>query len=179
MSRGPSVKILHFNPTGCRIAVLFAAALLAGAAAAPLVAPAEDKHIEADDGKKPNKTHITADRLLVDSNAKHAEFIGTVRLTQGSTVITADRLKVFFASGPGTGENLSSTRESIKKIVAKGNVRIRLDDGVAETQQAEYLSETNTFILSGENSKVISGNNSISGSKITLYRGKLSNHMFY
>ncbi len=60
--------------------------------------------------------------------------------------------------------------ESIKKIVANGNVQIKFDNRVAVTQQAVYITENRVLVLSGANSKVISGNNSISGEKITVYR---------
>ena len=60
--------------------------------------------------------------------------------------------------------------ESINKIVADGNVQIKFDNRVAVTQQAVYITETRVLVLSGADSKVISGNNSISGKKITVYR---------
>ena len=62
------------------------------------------------------------------------------------------------------------TRESIKKLVANGNVKIYFDNRVAVTPQAVYNIETEILILSGDNSRIISGNDSISGEKITLYR---------
>jgi len=164
------MKVLHFSSNNFRIFSILAAALIAGAAFIPVLAVAGDKPLNTGNPDKPETTHITADKLLVDSEAKFAEFIGAVRLTRGSTVITADRLKIFFKGGVDNTEKVSATRESINKIIAKGNVRIKLDDGVATTEQAEFISETSTYILSGENSKVISGDNSISGSKITLYR---------
>jgi lipopolysaccharide export system protein LptA len=115
-------------------------------------------------------TRITADRLLVDRDAKYAEFAGAVKLTQGGTVLTADRLKIFFEADRRSTQIAPGDQESIKKIVANGNVRIKLDEGSAEADRAEFIAETNTYILSGEGSKVISGKNSISGSRITLHR---------
>ncbi len=49
-------------------------------------------------------------------------------------------------------------------------MKIRFDNRVAVTQQAVYITESRILILTGTGSKVTSGNNSISGSKITLYR---------
>ncbi len=166
MLKERSVKILSFNLIGRRILGVLAFVLFAG----PFLVSADDGKPIDGSGKKQEKIHITSDRLIVDSDAKYATFTGSVRLSQGDTVITADLLKVFFSNdlnGIGTG---SAGKDSIKKIVATGNVRINMDDGVAVTEQAEFISETSTFILSGENSKVVRGNNSISGSKITLYR---------
>ena len=56
----------------------------------------------------------------------------------------------------------------MKKIIATGNVKISSEKYHAEADKAEYDTAAKTVVLSGENSKVISGKNSITGSKITL-----------
>jgi lipopolysaccharide export system protein LptA len=43
---------------------------------------------------------------------------------------------------------------------------------VAEAEQAEYMAAEKIIILTGNQTKITSGNNSISGTKITLYRGE-------
>ena len=58
----------------------------------------------------------------------------------------------------------------LKKIIATGNVRITSEQYNAEAEKVEYDTTSMTVILTGENSKVISGKNSITGSKIILYR---------
>ena len=50
------------------------------------------------------------------------------------------------------------------------NVKINFDNRVAVTSQAVYNTETRVLVLSGDNSRIISGKDSISGEKITLYR---------
>jgi lipopolysaccharide export system protein LptA len=120
--------------------------------------------------KKNEKIHITADKLISDNEAKYAEFIGNVRATQRDTVITADRLKIFYKKDLDNKKNPPVGDESIKKIVANGNVQIKFDNRVAVTQQAVYITETRVLVLSGADSKIISGNDSISGEKITIYR---------
>ena len=116
------------------------------------------------------KTHITADMLLVDINSDKAEFIGNVKVVQGTTVITSDRLNIFYQKDIGdTKENVKG-KESIKEIIATGNVKIWFDDKIAQTQHAVYNANTRIFTLSGPGSKIKSGNNSISGSKITFFR---------
>ena len=133
---------------------------------------AEDKpnFTDTHKNKKNEKIHITADKLISDHEAKYAEFIGNVKATQRDTVITADKLKIFFKRGMDNKKNPLAGDESIKKIVANGNVQIKFDNRVAVTQQAVYITETRVLVLSGADSKVISGNNSISGEKITVYR---------
>ena len=121
------------------------------------------------DGKT-EAIHITSDKLISDNKAGYAEFIGNVKATQEDTVITSDRLKIFFKKNIANKGPLTASEESIHKIVAKGNVEIKFDNRVATAQQAVYNTETMVLVLSGNNSKIISGNDSISGEKITFYR---------
>lgn len=114
--------------------------------------------------------HITSDRLISDNKAGYAEFIGNVKATQEETVITSDRLKIFFKKNIADKGPLSVSEESIHKIVATGNVEIKFDNRVATAQKAVYNTETMELVLSGNNSKIISENDSISGEKITFYR---------
>ncbi|MCK4469709.1 MAG: hypothetical protein KAU60_15310 [Desulfobacterales bacterium] len=120
--------------------------------------------------KDSRKIHITSDRLVADNQAMSAEFIGNVVATRETDVITADRLKIFYKKGVDKKENQAAGEEMIEKIVANGNVVIKFDDKVAVAQQAVYTAETGIIVLTGPNSKVTSGNNFISGEKITMYR---------
>jgi lipopolysaccharide export system protein LptA len=122
-------------------------------------------------GRKNNeKIYITADKLISDNTAKYAEFIGNVRANQGESVITADRLKIFYKKHLADKSKPDIGRESIHQIVATGNVAIKFDNRVAESQQAVYNTETSVLVLTGADSKIISGNDTISGEKITFYR---------
>ena len=42
------------------------------------------------------KIYVIADKLISDGNTNSFEFIGNVKATQEDSVITADRLKVFY-----------------------------------------------------------------------------------
>ena len=114
--------------------------------------------------------YITSDKLIVEKKAGYAEFIGHVKATQEESVITSDSLKIFYKKNIGNKGALSASEESIHKIVAKGNVEIKFDNRVATAQEAVYNTETMVLVLSGNNSKIISENDSISGEKITFYR---------
>lgn len=166
------MRALDFNQFLSRIFLFFPAVFMLAAFLAAHSGYAGDKPPDTDthNRAKNKKIHITADKLISDNKANHAEFIGNVRATQAETVITADRLKIFFKRNPGNKDTPSVTRESIKKIVANGNVKINFDNRVAVTPQAVYNIETEVLILSGNNTRIISGNDSISGEKITLYR---------
>ncbi len=123
-----------------------------------------------DHNKNNNKIYITADKLISDNKAGYAEFIGNVRANQEETVITADRLKIFYKKHLADKNKPVIGQESIHQIIANGNVKIKFDNRVAESQQAVYNTETNVLVLSGADSKIISGNDIITGEKITFYR---------
>ena len=113
---------------------------------------------------------ITANKLITNAAQKYAEFIGDVKASQENLVITSDSLKIYYEGDLINQGQQSSNKEMIKRIVAKGNVEIITDEYVAKTDQAEYDVATMVVVLTGENSTVTSGKNSITGSKITLYR---------
>lgn len=125
---------------------------------------------EGEDLKENKKVYITADKLIADSEAKCAEFIGNVRAVQEDSVITADRLKIFYKKVENN--SLISDEGSIEKIVSSGNVKINFEDKVAVAQHAVYTSETGVLVLTGPNSTVTSGTNFVSGEKITIYRAE-------
>lgn len=147
----------------CNLIWLFAAGLML------MSAYAYDAEAQtADDAKE--KIRISANTLISDPEAKYAEFIGNVKVTQGSTVITSDNLRIFYKEKSNDKEKAASGEDMIKKIVARGSVKIKFDNKVAETDEAVYSTEDKVLVLSGEESKVFDGNNSVCGSKITLYR---------
>ncbi len=116
-----------------------------------------------------DKVHIVSNKLISDSKAGIAEFSGNVRVTQGATIITSDSLKIFYDKNKNDKQPETNT-ESIKKLIFSGNVKIIMDNMVAITQHAEYVIKNKVLILTGAGSKVISGNDSVSGSRIILYR---------
>jgi len=166
------VGVLHFNQNELKGVCYRAVFSLLVAGIILNLAYADEKP------HNPNKTgaeknmpiHITADRLISDKNAGYAEFIGNVKAVQKETVITADRLKIFFKKNLDNKGPISVNEESIHEIVAKGDVKIKFDNRLAVTEQAVYNTDTMVLVLTGDNSKIISENDSISGEKITLYR---------
>jgi lipopolysaccharide export system protein LptA len=113
---------------------------------------------------------ITANKLLSNAEQKYAEFIGDVKASQENFVITSDSLRIYYEGDLINQSQQPSNKKMIKKIVAKGDVEIISDEYVAKTDQAEYDVATMIVVLTGENSTITSGKNSITGSKITLYR---------
>jgi len=114
---------------------------------------------------------ITADELISNNEEKFADFIGNVKATQADFVITSDQLRIYYQGELLNTEKKSDNNdEMLKKIVAEGNVKIVSSQYTAESDKVEYDTSSMTITMTGENSKVISGKNSISGTKIILYR---------
>lgn len=162
----------------CRILLLrafpIAAAILCAAAA---IAAGQPETQGTANQPKEEPIQITADQLISDNAAQYADFIGNVKVVQADWVITSDKLRIYYEgdllnSGEKSNskEKGNSTEQSLKKIVATGNVKIRSDQYSADSEKAEYDTTTMTIILSGEDSKLFKGKNSIIGSKIILYR---------
>ncbi len=134
----------------------------------PLSGFADDKAIPPRQNQA-KKIIITADRLVSESRTKVAEFIGNVKVTRRGSVITADRLKVYYAKALDDKNTPTGGKAAIEKIIAMGNVRIITEDLVAVAQKAIYNRKTQIVTLSGANTQVTSGDNSITGTEITLY----------
>lgn len=119
---------------------------------------------------KPNRDpiRITADKLVTDNQKRSAQFSGDVKAVQGETVMTTDRLTIFYGSQKDSSATESTTK--IERMEADGNVRIEFDNKVAVSNQAVYIVAERKLVLSGPGSKVISGKDEISGSKITFFR---------
>jgi lipopolysaccharide export system protein LptA len=111
---------------------------------------------------------IVADELISYNDEKYAEFLGNVKVTQGDFTINADKLIIHYEGELLENKKKSSNEEVLKKIIAVGNVKIDSEQYHAEADKAEYDKAAKTVVLSGENARVVSGKNSITGSKITL-----------
>lgn len=145
-----------------RHAVLTAVIVLLMAAVSPLLA---------DEGRQKDNAdpiRITADKLVTDNQKRSARFSGNVKAVQGDTVITTDRLTLFYRAQKDASD--AGPAGSIERIEATGHVRIEFDNKVAVSSQAVYIIEERKLVLSGSESKVISGQDEIVGSKITFYR---------
>jgi lipopolysaccharide export system protein LptA len=110
---------------------------------------------------------ITSAKLIADSRENSAEFIDHVKAIQRDTIITSDRMKVFFKKGAVKSAD-EPAQDALVKIVITGNVDIKFDNGVAQAQEAVYIAEKKRLVLSGPNTKIIRDKNTITGEKITI-----------
>jgi lipopolysaccharide export system protein LptA len=143
----------------------------------PAAVRGDQKPITADKTRESQKIHITSDRLESQPKSNLVEFIGNVRVRQGNTTISSDRLKIYYQGGmdgkrstKGKTKGKKGGQESIKKIVAQGNVIIKIDDRIAVADRAQYSPGTGEIILTGKNAKISEGANFVSGEKITFNR---------
>ena len=164
-----SVKRPESDPAPGRVVGRLLGLLLAGIffAATALAAP--------EPAPKAEGIHVTADRMVAESSQRSAEFIGNVRAVQGTTVITADRLKVFYRaeSAQETQADPAETEAgAIEKLHCTGQVVIHFDDKVAVCDEAVYTAENAILVLTGPEASVTSGKNSVTGEKITVFRNE-------
>jgi lipopolysaccharide transport protein LptA len=136
-----------------------------------LLQPAERAYAE-DAGQK---TEIEADRLETNSADRYAEFIGNVKATQGNRQLRSDKLRIYYEGDVGAFSQTSQAAADdlqIKRIVAYGNVHIVSEEYIVDTSRAEYEVATQIMTLTGANSKVTQGKNTLMGSKITVYQAE-------
>ena len=132
---------------------------------------AESKPTAPDQKTEDQPILITADQLISNNEEKFAEFIGNVQASQADFVLTSDKLRIYYQGELLQTEEKSEKEEGgLKKIVATGNVKINSSQYTAESDRVEYDTAAMTIVMTGEESKVVSGKNSITGSKIILYR---------
>lgn len=144
--------------------------LIAAFTSAPGFAQSQTPAKKGDSAGEPIK--VSADKLVSNAEKKYAEFIGNVKATQGNAVITSDTIRIYYEGdllNPDKNKK-SSQKNMIKKIVASGNVDVVSDQYTAKTDKMEYDLGTQVLVLTGENSTITSGKNSIVGSKITYYQ---------
>jgi len=165
-------KLITMKLTFCRFLPFWMIALTAAAVFSGAVFAAEESKTAAAENKPAEvPILITADQLISNNEEKYAEFIGNVKATQADFVITSDTLRIYYEGDLlETEAQTDQNDDMLKKIVATGNVKIRSDQYNADTENAEYDTQTLTIILTGENSRVFSGKSSITGSKIILHR---------
>jgi lipopolysaccharide export system protein LptA len=134
---------------------------------------AQDAMADRQAGKqKTDPIRITADKLVTDNRTNSAQFTGSVRAVQGQSILTADSLTLIFDSKGDESDTFTSAEGSadIKRIEARGNVRIEFDNRVAVGEQAVYITSERKLVLKGPGAKVISGKDEVVGSTITFYR---------
>jgi len=173
----PSLRKISNFRSGSRPVLIGVLSTLIGVFVWPHAIVTASETIGPDAKNNKNKEiRITADKLFAEIDAGVIEFVGNVKATQSETVITADRLKIFYHPDAIKGETTAIEPVSIEKIIANGHVKINYNNIIAETDEAEYTMKSEVLVLKGEQSKVTQKGRSITGTKFTLHRsdGKIT-----
>ncbi|MCU0601651.1 MAG: hypothetical protein MUC33_03160 [Desulfobacterales bacterium] len=144
--------------------------LLAGWLACAAAASAADLFPTDSAGSSKEPIEIVADRMVTNNTERWADFTGAVKATQGRFTMTSDALRIHYEGDLLNPPKGKPVQESIQKIVATGRVHIVTDQYTADAERAEYTPATDVLTLTGPNSTVVSGKNTLTGSKIVLNR---------
>jgi lipopolysaccharide export system protein LptA len=143
-----------------------------GVVLSPVCGSAQDKKPAPKNAPEGEPINITANRLNSNPDEKYAEFIGNVKAIQADFVMTSKKLRIYYDGSLMNREKQSSNKDMLKKIVATGKVKVVSEQYTAKAEILEYDVKDQILILSGKNSLVTMGKNSITGSKITFYRAQ-------
>jgi lipopolysaccharide export system protein LptA len=120
---------------------------------------------------KDSPLNVTSDSMIASKVASTIEFKGNVVVTNADSVIHADTITMFFTTETeNTAKKTSEKKNKIQKIIAKGNVRYSSGERKALAGKAVYTYNDEKLVLTGNMPKVITGENSVSGKKITLFQ---------
>ena len=109
--------------------------------------------------------HITSNQMTALDKEGKVIFTGNVKAQKGDLTIYADELIVFYE---GAGKTTKNRGHDLKRLMAKGNVRIIKGAKSAKGDRAVYDKTREVIVLTGD-AKVWEGKNSVSGAKITVF----------
>ena len=116
---------------------------------------------------------IDASQLEVRDKDKVATFSGGVKVVQGDTTMRAKSLAVFYDGEGSTANTLTAAKpgpsgqQRIKRLEAKGGVKVCQDEQVATGDTGIFDMQSNTVTLLG-NVVLTKGMNVLKGEKLTV-----------
>lgn len=114
-------------------------------------------------GDSDEPIQIEADKLEIIDDENTALLTGNVSVVQGTTILKARRIKVFYLR-----ENEANQTESgIRTIEASGKVAVRSQDNLATADRATVDMVTEMVVMSG-NVLLSQGNNVAKGCTVTV-----------
>lgn len=122
-------------------------------------------------GTKQNKPlEITSSRMEAFQDRKLIVFSGDATITQGDSVLKADKLLLYYKKDPDkiiNGKAGSDKTGKLEKIEAKGHVSLVQENRKATGNEAVYFQEGNKVILTG-NAVLNEGKSSIKGERVII-----------
>ncbi len=124
-----------------------------------------------DEIKNKGPINITSNSMLAKDKDSTVEFKGNVVVTSEDSIIHADIITMFFNRETEKDKKKSGGQNNkIEKIIALGNVKYFSGERKAFAGKAVYTYEDEILVLTGDMPKVITGKNSVTGKKITLFQ---------
>ncbi len=121
---------------------------------------------EATNSEKNKNTYTKSDTITIDTKENYCEFKGNFWGKHKKTILVADKVRVYYYSESEKKKQTNKKEDSIKKIVAKGNVKITSEEKSAVTHLAVYTSIDGLLELTGPGTVVISGDSKLAGNRI-------------
>lgn len=106
---------------------------------------------------------IQADKLEVRDSKGYAKFSGNVEVVQGSTVLKALKLTVYYSKDGGS----NGPAGNVQRIVATGKVAVRSGEEQATANSADVDMKNQVALLSG-GVTLTQGNNIVQGCKLRI-----------
>jgi lipopolysaccharide export system protein LptA len=124
-------------------------------------------------GKKQSEAiRITSDKMEVKDQKGTVVFSGNVVAKKGNLTIYSDLLEVYYAKKTGqkagSGQQGAKNKRKLKKIVARGHLRIVQGKRRATAREAVYYKPQEKIVLI-KDARIWDGKNTIKGDKVTLF----------
>ncbi|MDN5925782.1 MAG: LPS ABC transporter substrate-binding protein LptA [Hyphomicrobiales bacterium] len=114
-------------------------------------------------GDKP--IQIESDNLEVHDKDNTAIFTGNVNVVQGTTLLKAGRMIVYYLKG--AGGTVTGGSGNIKSIDVDGKVYVKSNDQIATGDHGTFDMQTQVLVLEGNQVVLTQGDNVVMGCKLT------------
>lgn len=113
---------------------------------------------------------IESDRLEVDEGNRKATFVGNVSVVQGTTLMKASKMTVFYADQGGTQPAASSPagNPNIDRLEVDGTILLKSDKQTATGDRGTFDMKSEVLTLSGKRVVLSEGPNVLTGCKLTV-----------
>lgn len=118
------------------------------------------------DGDKP--IQIESDKLEVREQENKAIFTGNVSVVQGTTLMKAGIMTVFYAANGGGGGAAAADSQQIDRLEVANKVYIKSENQVATGDEGTFDVKSSTFTLKGKEVVLTDGGNVAKGCSLVV-----------
>lgn len=108
---------------------------------------------------------IESDKLEVRDRENMAVFSGNVAVVQGTTLLKAGKLTVYYVAGADTSASGST---AIDHLEVEGTVYVKSDDQIATGDKGSFDMKSEMLVLTGDKVVLTQGKNVLVGCKLTV-----------